>query len=264
MILQKLKMPLLALLLPLFLLGFTANAYAYDADHYAFDNYTSTDGGSIKTTDSSYWGKAYTGPNWMGYTAWALDDRAASDAWTWAKGDTIWAFYGHGRAGGILFKDAGGNTSEIVAESNGNANGTWGNRGPRYYLSLYTDTDISKVAFMYFSGCETANNDSWDGNLVDYADWKGVDSAVGFTGLVLAPQWTNYQYPEYINYFNQQLWARLDQGDAIKIAFDRAGSAYYAKYGSYQGTNTYRANGAGQGSFVNAYGVVLTPAKPGY
>ena len=94
---------------------------------------------------------------------------------------------------------------------------------------------------MLFAGCDTADNgkvgSTYDGNLLKYAyNGRGVDSAVGFAGLIYWPP---------MEVWTDQFFAGAYYGDTVTQASNRAKAAVLSYYGSYQGTDTVVIYGGG-------------------
>lgn len=135
----------------------------------------------------------------------------------YAQSDAIWAFFGHGGPGSVLFCDTNGRPCDVSATTHLYADSSLGScASPNACLS--TSTGLGDIRLMLFAGCETANdgnpNGAYKGNLLDWAhSARGVDTVAGFYALVTWPM--GHDYASFAG-------ARLASGETIAVALWQA------------------------------------------
>lgn len=153
------------------------------ADALSFAYGSGAPGAGFNTTNAGNF--AFQNLRDTGYKAWDTRNVGAGTAMSFAKSDAIWAFFGHGRAGAVMFYN-GTSYSELVANSEITTGYT------KVNLNSYSWTDLHDVRLMVFAACNTARDGKAgsldDGNIsrVAYIR-KGVDSTLAFLELIYWP-----------------------------------------------------------------------------
>ena len=195
----------------------------------------------------------------VGYTgsAWTAG-RSAASAWTDTRGAAVVGYFGHANAG-VFQVDEGATDStdqfigaglETDVASTDSRFRWWGEYLP------FTDVDDVRLAVM--AGCYTANADPGFGQFAGIGPRKGIDSVVGFTGLVYFPAaCTSFTYSG--NYFWERFALHAKAGNTVAIALSKARTDLVAKEGDAGGWGAYRVGG----SVASPGSVRLTPAGAG-
>lgn len=157
-----------------------------------------TAGGTAKLA----WAEAWA--DQMGYNCFAPWQLSAYSTYAYWKNDSVLVFAGHGvtdystgtgvLGGGLLCIDTAGTKAYILAEDKyypSRANGTYSYADPHggwvtretYFIKNYSGADIDDCLVVLFIGCGTGLSGPRFGNLLSYARARGVDCAVGFTGM---------------------------------------------------------------------------------
>jgi hypothetical protein len=159
----------------------------------------------------------------------------------YAQSDAIWSFFGHGRAGAVLFWN-GTQYSELLADSSMSPlSSSWG--------KAYLGSGLTKVRLMVFGACHTANNGGgtlYLGNLQSNANALGVDSTLGFKDLIYWPQ---------MDYWAWGFYQSLKDGKTVdQAAVNAAGYVDYALGIGYWGTDTWKSTGGTKKTVPVGYG----------
>lgn len=233
------KNTIIVVLLVCALAGLTSiTAAAPFADDYDF-NYP-----DLSTTPTASNAASYQSS--MGYDDFSHTNANAETAYNRLKNDAIFFVNGHGlkydtgeKGGAIQFYD--GQETWIVAS-----------RGPyspgvSCYLSDY-DNEITDVLLAVYVSCYSACTNTYNGNLLDVSVTdKGVDAAIGFSGLIDNGK---------SNYWSDQFWYRTTNSETIyNAAINAKGDSWWTFPFGYGGVDTIVLKGS--------TGNYLTPARYG-
>lgn len=139
----------------------------------------------------------------MGYTSTAHTGRpGAADARTRMANDNVFFFDGHAAPGMLEFSD--GSSSIMTAKTSST-----------YPHLENSNGELTDIVLAMFMGCNSANSDSSNGNLVTQAQTEGIDMSVGWTSSFDAGE---------ARYWSDRFWYWLDEGCSVKIAIRRATS----------------------------------------
>lgn len=149
--------------------------------------------------------------------------------------DKVFYFTIHGNPGKLIFKGPTGNNDIIY----GNAGSTG-----YYAIGSYSSSNLNDCALVVLNSCNSGMTDPQnnENNLLTKCTQRGVDTAVGFTGVLsigLSKQWSD------------TFWSGLLYGKTVKVA---ATDATYA-VGSTGGYNTKLVLGNGD--------LIIKPSKSG-
>jgi hypothetical protein len=193
----------------------------------------------------------------VGYqSSWYTSGRLAEDGWYDGIESAVYGIFGHANAGLTQTDEQppGADDQFIVAGHLGDAWPSnvyaWGDYLP------YIDVDFMKLALL--AGCYTANSDPDLGSFMEQGRQLGIDSIVGFTGLVYYPaSCTTCNYSG--NYFWERFAVYGRNGDSVGLALSKAAADLRAKEGDADGWDAWRVGGAA----ANPSAVRLTPAGDG-
>lgn len=189
------------------------------------------------TSSVGYAGTAYTA------------GRSASSSWADGLESSVFGFFGHANGGIAQVNDApdqilAAGTSADIEDSTFSY---WSNYLP------FVDVDDMKLAV--FAGCYTANRDLYFGSFGEMGRERGVDSVVGFTGLVLFPaNCVNCNYSG--NYYWDRFSTYAQAGDTVGTALSKARADLVAAEGNAGGWDAWRV----QGAVRSPLDVRITPA----
>jgi len=172
----------------------------------------------------------------MGYSGTYHWNDGANNALSRMASDQVFFFSGHGGPGFINFQP-GSATESLTANNPG-----------LLRISSLTYSQLNDMALAVFLGCDTANTGSTSGNLLSTSRSRGVDTAIGFSQDVTAPQ---------TGYWSNRFWYYLDNGYSVSSAISSADADNAANFGIYNqgGMNTHIVQG-------NSY-IVIDPARAG-
>lgn len=172
----------------------------------------------------------------MGYSGTYHWNEAAGTALNMMPSDQVFFFVGHAGPGFINYEKNGVLTS-LTANNPGLAR-----------ISSLSYSDLNDMALAVYMGCDTANTDSTNGNLLSTSTSLGVDTAMGFSQDITSPQ---------VGYWSGRFWNYLDNGYSVSQAAGAADADNQANFGYWQqGGMDYRVI---QG---NNY-LVIDPARAG-
>ncbi len=152
---------------------------------------------------------------------------------THANDDAVWAFFGHGREGAVLFYHSDtGEYSELVANTQIDA---LGGSVTREVLTYTPWQELHDLRLMVFAGCYTANDAAPgtldDGNIGRVAVMrKYVDAIIAFQDLIYWP---------YMNTWADAFFTRLRFGDTVNQAADMAVDMVWYSTGWTAGTESW-------------------------
>lgn len=210
------------------------------ADNYDF-NYP-----DLSTTPTA--SNAASNQDSMGYNGYPNTNAGAGSAYSWLIDDAIFFANGHGliydsgeKGGGIKFYD-GSQDSWLVAKYHANHP-----QNP-YYLSNFNSGEISDVLLAVYVACYSAYTNTYNGNLLDVSVTdKGVDAAIGFSGLISNGK---------SNYWSDRFWYRTSSGETIyNAAMNAKEDTWWTFPFGYGGVDTIVLKGS--------TGNYLTPARYG-
>jgi len=174
----------------------------------------------------------------MGYSGSYYWNSAASTAMLRMISDQVFFFSGHGSAGRIIFYEDG-ETSELTADN-----------PDLLRISYLSTSDLDDMALAVYLGCNTANTDwfNGNGNLLSTSTSRGIDTAMGFSQEITAPQ---------TGYWSNRFWYYLDNGYNVIAAAGAADTDNQVNFGYYEqgGMNSHIIQG-------NNY-LVIDPARAG-
>ncbi len=205
------------------------------------------DGNGLDTRAAALWMKTKLGTT--GYSAFTAYGVSAytSMAASYAQSDAVWAMFGHGN-GGFITQWASATSTVLHAIPNGSA---YSCSSPHACLSDYSGGKISKMKLMVFGGCHSASSANYslpyDQNLGNAAIGMGVDSALGFGGLIYWPP---------IDKWSEAFFGYLAAGKTVSYAAANAAvAAAQSNGGNYGGTDMYQIFGN--------QGITIVPAGYG-
>lgn len=164
---------------------------------------------------------AYNSLEMLGYSVDNVTNVNASYTYQRMRNDDIFYFSGHGGPGFMKFPD----NSLIIASS------------PYEYdtkLSDYRDGEFDTMLLAVLNGCDTANNDSDLGNLMDEFMRLGVTTAIGFK--------TSINNDES-NYWSDRFWYYLYEGHNVGDSAYIARNDVLLKFGRFGGVDSYEIQG---------------------
>jgi hypothetical protein len=213
------------------------------ADVFSFDYPNDSIGKGLPTKASGDY--AVSKLNAAGYHAFDnnLVSAASSMNNGYAQSDAVWAFFGHGKGGGVLFWN-GTAYSDLLADSTvPPLNSTIA----KAYLS--PTAELGDIRLMVFAACHTANNGSQSGlylgNLLSIANAKGIDSSLGFRDLIYWPQMTFWSYA---------FFQGLNDGKTVDQAAVSAMDYVSFTVGGYFGTDSWVTRGGSKKVIPAGYG----------
>jgi hypothetical protein len=128
----------------------------------------------------------------------------------------------------------------------------------RWWGEYLPFTDVDDVRLAVMAGCYTANAHPSFGQFSDIGTRKGIDSIVGFPGLVYYPSTcTNCAYSG--NYFWERFSLYAKNGNTVANALSKARTDLVGKEGSAGGWGTYQI----AGSVPSPGSVRITPVGAG-
>ncbi|MDG9715222.1 PepSY domain-containing protein [Streptomyces sp. DH24] len=214
--------------------------------------------------DSRYSVTSFTSAaNAMGYSALGhTGGRSADDTFDDGAGAAVLGLFGHANAG-IFQTDEGPTDAQDAILAAGTATDVVSPYANLRFISEYLPyVEADGMRLMVLAGCYTSLNGPW-GSFNDAAVSRGVDSVVGFSGLVYFPATTSGTSIGSTNYSGNYFWDRFGYhaktGVTISTALYRARTDLVAKEGSAGGWNNYVIRGA----VSNPAGVRLKPAGSG-
>lgn len=201
--------------------------------------------------------------NAMGYDARGhTGGRSATDTFNDGIGASVMGLFGHANAG-IFQTDEGPTDPEdaiLAAGTATDAVSPYANL--RFVTEYFPYLEADDMRLMVLAGCYTSLNGPW-GNFNDAAVSRGVDSVIGFSGLVYFPATSPGTSAGSANYSGNYFWDRFGYhsrtGVTISTALYRARTDLVAKEGSAGGWNKHVIRGA----VGNPAGVRLRPAGNG-
>ena len=186
----------------------------------------------------------------VGYTSTGYTSgRSASDGWGDGLGSAVFGFFGHANAGIAQTNDVPEQflAAGTIGDVDDSTFSYWSNYLP------FLDVDDMKLAVV--AGCYTANRDLYFGSFGDIGRERGIDSVVGFTGLVMYPaSCTDCNYSG--NYFWDRFSTYAQLGETVGTALSKARADLVAKEGSAAGWEAWYV----QGAVRSPLNVRITPA----
>jgi hypothetical protein len=142
-----------------------------------------------------------------GYTHFLSESPTAYGAMSanYAQSDAMWITFGHGGAGYITFcSPPKGSACSSVLNASSAVSGS-SCSSPNTCLSSYSGGKISKLKFMAFIGCDTANSNN-GANLLNQAIADGVDSTIGWDRSIYFgfPSDAGEIYGSFLSYYMRQ------------------------------------------------------------
>lgn len=193
----------------------------------------------------------------LGYTTSTYaNGRSAAAAFSDGKTSAVFGVFGHGNAG-IVQTDEGPTDEEdeiLAAGEIIDVNlGTWA-----FWSNYLHYLDVDDMRFAVFAGCYTANVDPIWRSFGDVGEQRGVDSIVGWTGLVYYPALcTSCDYSG--NYFWSRFATYVRSNDTVATALAKARSDLVALEGNAGGWDAWKFDGA----VASPGSVRLAPAGSG-
>jgi hypothetical protein len=214
------------------------------ADVFSFNYPNDSTGKSLPTRISGT--NAYNKLKAMGYHAYDITEVSAATSINSsnAGSDAVWAHFGHGRPGAVLFHTSSG-YSELKASSQvPNLVQSWP------IANINTMTGLNDIRLMVFAECNSADSAVQSvtypyGNLLYGAQDAGVDSALGFSGTIYWPM---------MNGWSTIFFQTLGQGYNVKDSAVNAASYVLYANGTYAGTDTYSILSSTKKIMPPAYG----------
>lgn len=191
----------------------------------------------------------------VGYAAAThASGRPAQAAWSDGLDATVYGLFGHANAG--LFQTDETASDEFLAA------GLFGAGGYGSNVRLWSDylpfVDVDDMKLAILAGCYTANSDPDLGSFPQQGRELGIDSVVGFTGLVYYPANCTS-----CNYSGSLFWDRFSVyaggGASVGTALSKAAADLRASEGDPGGWDSWYVGGAAD----FPAGVRLTPAGSG-
>lgn len=174
----------------------------------------------------------------VGYASTAYTGgRSASNSWADGQGSSVFGFFGHANGGIAQVNDAPDQilAAGTVADLDDSTFSYWSNYLP------FIDVDDMKLAVL--AGCYTANRDLYFGSFGETGRERGIDSVVGFSGLVLFPaDCVNCNYSG--NYYWDRFSAYAQAGDTVGTALSKARADLVAAEGNAGGWDAWQVQGA--------------------
>ncbi len=197
-----------------------------------------------------------------GYATSYRGGRSATDTWSDGQRSAVLALFGHSNAA-IFQTDEGptdpedeiiaaGTTGTLTAQTNtAGATGGLLDAGVSivpahwaFWKDYLPYVDVDDVLVAILAGCFTANTDPGLGNFLDVGRERGMDSLVGWTGLVFYPSGGCVDCNYSGNYFWDRFASYVPTGDTVSVALAKARADLVTKEGSAGGWDTWYVRGA--------------------
>lgn len=189
----------------------------------------------------------------LGYAATGYTTgRSAGNSWNDGLRSAVFGFFGHANAGIAQVNEGPDQilAAGTIADVDDSMFSYWSNYLP------FVDIDDMRLAIL--AGCYTGNADPFFGSFGDIGRERGVDSVIGFTGLVFFPaDCASCNYSG--NYFWDRFSVYAQRGDTIGTALSKARADLVAKEGDAGGWNAWSV----KGGVASPLDVVITPAGQG-
>jgi hypothetical protein len=184
----------------------------------------------------------------LGYASGASTvGRSANDAWSDGLSSAVFGLFGHAN-GGLFQLDeapAGETDSWLIAGRSTDVLPPSSNtRAVSEYLPFL---DVDDMRLLVLAGCYTANP-GVNGDFLAMAEEKGIDSVVGFTGLVSYPATAPAAAISTTDYAGNYFWGRFSShaaaGADVRTSLARARTDLVTKEGVTHGWDRYVVGGA--------------------
>lgn len=193
----------------------------------------------------------YTGNAWTG-------GRSATNAWNDALSAQVIGYFGHANAGAFQVDEGATNATDQFIGAGFETDVVSLDSRFRWWGEYWPFADVDDVKLAVMAGCYTANEDEIFGQFSEIGKRKGIDSVVGFAGLVYYPaNCTDCVYSG--NYFWDRFSVYAKNGNTVSNALSKAKTDLVAKEGDAGGWGAWRIGG----SVTSPGSVKLKPAGSG-